>query len=127
MSWIKLLFGASAIYDLLLGLAFLFGMDSLFARFGVTPPNHPGYVQFPALILILFAGLYFQIASNPVRFRNLIPYGVGLKIAYAGIVFFYMLTSEIPAMWKPFAYADTLFAIGFIVAYLKLGRQGRNA
>jgi hypothetical protein len=42
---IKALFIVSAIYDGLLGAAFLFASGSLFQWFGVTPPNHPGYVQ----------------------------------------------------------------------------------
>ena len=36
-----------------LGLAFLASPAAIFEVFGVTPPNHPGYVQFPALLRFL--------------------------------------------------------------------------
>ena len=52
---ITALFIVSAIYDGLLGVAFLFGSGALFQWFGVTPPNHPGYAYFPAALLIVFA------------------------------------------------------------------------
>jgi hypothetical protein len=116
-NWIKPLFVIAGLYDGILGIAFLFFSSALFQRFGVEPPNHPGYVQFPALILLIFAAMFFRIAADPQKNRNLIPYGIALKIAYSGTVFWYQLTQGIPFMWIPWAWADVVFLILFLLAY----------
>jgi hypothetical protein len=117
MTWTRWPFIVSGIYDGLLGLTFLFLSGAIFSWAGVQPPNHPGYVQFPALLLLTFAAMFFQIARDPVRYRSLMPYGMALKAAYCGTVFYYQLTWGVPFMWIPFAWADLAFLILFILAY----------
>lgn len=121
--WIKPLFWIAGLYDGILGLAFLFSADRIFAHFEVMPPNHLGYVHFPALLLILFGLMFFAIAANPSRNRMLIPYGVGLKVAYCGTVFWHHLTEGVPAMWIPFAYADLIFLALFLIAWVRIPRD----
>ena len=58
MIWIRGVFGLAAAYDILIGLAFLVLGNSLFERFEVTPPNHPGYYEFPAALLVIFGVLF---------------------------------------------------------------------
>ena len=113
---ITALFIVSAIYDGLLGAAFLFGSGALFQWLGVIPPNHPGYVQFPAALLMVFAVMFVAIAVNPVKNRNLIPYGILLKLSYCGVVLFHWFTAGLPGMWKPFCIADLLFLILFALS-----------
>ena len=120
---ITALFVVSAAYDGLLGTAFLFASGSLFKWFGVTPPNHPGYVQFPAALLIVFAVMFMAIAMNPVRNRNLIPYGILLKVSYCGVVSFHWLTAGLPGMWKPFCVFDLFFLIAFTWAWAVLREE----
>jgi hypothetical protein len=119
-TWISVLFGVAAVYDGILGLAFLFAAPAVFAWFEVTPPNHFGYVHFPAALLIVFAILFAAVASNPIRNRNLIPYGVLLKAAYCGTVVFHWIGGGIPDLWKPFAVCDLAFGILFLWAYAAL-------
>ena len=114
---ISVLFIIAAIYDGVLGFTFLFAGNSIFSKFQVTPPNHWGYVQFPGALLLIFSLMFLSIAVKPIKNRNLIPYGILLKIAYCGVVFFYWLTSGIPIIWKPFAIVDVAFLILFIWAY----------
>ena len=83
----KLIFVIAGLYDGVLGIAFLFFHGAIFTLFAVEPPNHPAYVQFPALLLIIFAAMFFRIARDPVRNRELILYGCALKIAYCSTVF----------------------------------------
>ena len=124
---ITALFIVAAIYDGLLGVAFLFGSGALFLWFGVTPPNHPGYVQFPAALLIVFAVMFMAIAMNPVKNRNLIPYGIMLKASYCGIILFHWFTAGLPGMWKPFCIFDLVFLIAFAWAWTALrGKQAQN-
>jgi len=79
--------------------------------------NHFGYAQFPGALLIVFALMYLAIARRPVANRNLIPYGMLLKVSYCGVVFYHWLSAGIPGMWKPFAVIDLVFLILFAWAY----------
>jgi hypothetical protein len=117
---ISIIFAASGVYDGLLGLVFLVAPAAMYDRFHVTPPNHWGYVQFGAALLIIFALMFFQVAARPAANRNLIPYGFLLKVAYAGTVFAYWFTQGLPGMWKPFAFCDAAFAVLFAWSYVKL-------
>lgn len=124
---IRPFFVIAALYDGILGLAFLLAGGPMFWWFKVTPPNHMGYVQFPGLLLIVFAIMFLAVARKPVANRNLIPYGILLKASYCGVVFYYWLTSGIPGMWKPFAIGDAVFLVLFVMAYQALGKPGAGA
>ena len=116
-NWIKPLFIIAGLYDAVLAIAFLFFASALFEWFGVRPPNHLGYVKFPALLLLIFAAMFFRVAIDPVKNRDLIPYGIALKIAYCGTVFWYHFTGGVPSMWIPWAWADLAFLIVFVIAW----------
>jgi len=119
---VKGLFIIAALYEGVLGLIFLFFPGLAFEVFQVVPPNHLGYVQFPAILLVIFAAMFFRIAMDPVPNRFLILYGVALKAGYSGLVFYYMLTTSIPAMWVPWAWADLVFLVLFLWAWSFTGR-----
>jgi hypothetical protein len=121
-TWMQVVFGLSAIYDGVLGLLFLFFGTALYDLAGIERPNHMGYVHFPALLLIVFAFMYWRIASEPVKFRDLIPYGIGLKMSYCLVVFYHWFAGGIPAIWIPFAWLDVFFLIFFVMAWTKTGR-----
>lgn len=117
---ISVLFWIAAIYDGLLGLAFLlFGM-TIFATYNITPPNHIGYIQFPAALLIIFALMFASIAKRPATYRHLIPYGILLKVAYCSVVFGHWIAADLPWIWKPFAVCDTVFGVLFVLSFFKL-------
>ena len=116
------LFIIAALYDGLLGFAFLFSADALFQWFQITPPNHFGYVHFPAALLLVFALMFSAVARNPQRNRNLIPYGILLKISYCSVTGFHWLTTGLPSMWKPFIFYDLVFLALFVWAYVSLRR-----
>ena len=113
----------AALYDGILGIAFIFAAPKFFELAQVTPPNHFGYIHFPAALLLVFALMFCAIAKNPYKNRNLIPYGILLKLSYSGIVFFYWFTSGIPHIWKPFAIIDLAFMVIFFITYSILGNQ----
>jgi hypothetical protein len=121
-TWTKSLFVIAALYDGLLGLAFVFFPLTIFAYYGVEPPNHPAYVQFPALLLLIFAALFLRIAGNPAKNYSLIPYGIALKASYTGLAFWHAITTGIPAMWIPWAWVDLIFMIVFVFSWLHLRR-----
>lgn len=105
---ISILFLLVALYDGALGIVFLTAPAAVFAWGQVTPPNHFGYVQFPAALLIIFALMFIAVARDPAKHRDLMIYGMLLKAAYCGLAFWYWFTSGIPGMWKPFAVIDLL-------------------
>ena len=121
------LYVVAAIYDGLLGAAFLFASGCVFERFGVTPPNHPGYVHFPAALLLIFAAMFVAIAVDPVKNRNLIPYGILLKVSYCGVVMYHWFTAGVPAMWKPFCIADFVFIAFFVWAWVVTAKKPEAA
>ena len=118
---ISLLFVVAAVYDGLLGLLFILAGKQAFAWFSVPPPNHFGYVQFPAALLLVFALMFLAIARDPQANMNLIPYGILLKVSYCGVVFYHWLATDLPYIWKPFAIADLVFLALFIWAYTAQG------
>lgn len=120
---ITALFYVAFIYDAVLGLTFLVFQNRVFEWAAIPPPNHPGYIQFPALLLIVFGLLYLAVARNPVANRNLIPYGMMLKVAYCSVVFGHWFTAGLPGIWKPWAVFDLIFLLLFWGAYRALGKS----
>jgi len=122
INWIKRLFLVAALYDGALGLAFLIAPAEIFVMYGVEPPNHMAYVQFPAFLLIIFAIMFFRVSIDPVENRELILYGCGLKVSYCSLVVVYALTTGIPSMWTPWAWADIVFLVLFALSWKSLGK-----
>jgi len=120
---IRTLFGIAAIYDGLLGLAFLFAGPAIFETVALTPPNHWGYIHFPALLLMVFALMFAAVSRDPQGNRNLIPFGILLKASYCGVVFWHWASAGLPDLWKPWAFADFVFLLLFAWAWSHLGRQ----
>jgi hypothetical protein len=118
---VRILFVLASVYDGGLGGAFLVGAPQIFARFGVTPPNHWGYIHFPAGLLVIFALMFLAVAIHPIENRNLIAYGILLKLCFVGTVGWYWSQGGLPTMWKPFAVADFIFAVLFIWGRGRIG------
>ena len=116
-NWIKPVFVIAGLYDSILGILFLAIPYRIFEIFQITPPNHIGYLQFPALLLIIFGIMFFQIAKDPISNRHFILYGILLKFSYCIVVFSHWIIGNIPFIWVPFAFIDLLFLILFLVIY----------
>ncbi len=120
---ITALFAVAALYDGLLGLIFLTAAGSIYQWFDITPPNHFGYVHFPAALLLVFALMFAAVALAPHRNRNLIPYGILLKVSFCSVAFYHWFATGIPTMWKPLAICDLVFIVPFVWAYRNLGKE----
>lgn len=125
--WRRWLFYLAALYDGILGIVFLLAWPWIFRLFDVTPPNHGGYVQFPAFLLLIFGAIFLRIARDPDGNRDLIVYGMGLKAAYSGLVFWYQITTGVPFMWVPWAWVDLIFLALFALARRPLAHPGPRA
>jgi hypothetical protein len=120
---ITTLFLVAAAYDGLLGLVFLVAPGAVFRGTGVPEPNHLAYVQFPAALLLIFAAMFTAVARDPRGHRDLIVYGILLKIAYCSLAFWYWFTAGIPGLWKPFAVIDAVMGAIFAWSYAELGKS----
>ncbi|MBF0523133.1 MAG: hypothetical protein HQL24_08775 [Candidatus Omnitrophica bacterium] len=121
--WIKPFFIVAGLYDGILGMLFLLFPQQLLSMANITPPNHVGYIHFPALLLIIFATMFFNIARDPAANRNLILYGIFFKASYSGVVLFHWAQAAIPLMWVYFAFFDLIFLVIFIVAKKKIASE----
>jgi hypothetical protein len=119
--WIASLFWIASAYDGILGAVFLVAPLATFDWFRVTHPNHVGYVQFPAALLIVFAAMFAAVALDPFKRRTLILYGMGLKASYCLVAGGHWLIAGIPSMWKPFVLVDLAMLVLFLAAYIALG------
>ncbi len=117
---ISSLFYVGCLYDLILGLLFALVPVAVFNWYDIVPPNHLGYVQFPALLLLVFALMFWNAARKPVENRILVPYMILFKLSFAIVVILYWIAGDVPALWKPFAIFDLIFAAAFYWVYGKL-------
>lgn len=116
-AWMKVMFVIAGVYDAALGFLFLVAGTAIYRYAGVTPPNHIGYVQFPALLLITFGIMFLEIAKDTIKHRDLILYGVALKASYCGVIFWHELHGGIPMLFLPWAWADLAFLVLFLIAW----------
>jgi hypothetical protein len=86
LSMVRLLFVIAGLYDFVIGLTFLFFGAQLFDAAGVPQPKHWAYIQFGSLLLMIFGTMFLAIACDPAGKRNLIPYGMMLKLSYARLL-----------------------------------------
>jgi len=115
------LFYLAALYDGILGLAFVVAPHSVLRTVNVPAPYHLGFVQFPAALLIVFAIMFLTVGRRPIDNRNLIPYGILLKVSYCSVVVPYWFLGRLSFIWKPFAIIDLVFGVLFWFAYRELG------
>lgn len=123
---VRILFIIAGVYDFVIGLTFLFFGPRLFDAAGVPHPNHWAYIHFGSLMLVIFGLMFFAVAGNPLANRNLIPYGILLKLSYASLAGYYWITTDCPTLFKPFAVIDAVMLVAFWMAYTAC-RQGEIA
>ena len=64
----------------------------------------------PFKIPVTFTIMFIKIASNPVKNRELIPFGILLKISYCGVIFYHWFTYSYKP--KSVACVATIYLIG---------------
>lgn len=121
IKYVKILFFVGALYDGFFGVMGILFPYLAFQIFEVTAPNHAGYVQFPAILLLIFGVMFYQVARDPITNRVFMLYGVALKVGYSGLIFYYLLTSGIPGMWVPWAWIDLVFLVLFLLSWRYTG------
>ena len=115
-TWGCLLLTIAGLYDGGLGAIFVFAAPAVFSYFQVPVPSHWGYVHFAVAMLMIFGLMFFIAAANPAGNRNLIGFGMLLKIAYVSVVSYHWMHGDVPSIFKLFLVVDIawFFVLGWV-------------
>jgi len=118
--WIRAIFICAGLFESFNGLVFLIIPAKVFKAVNLTLPADIELLQLIALITLVFAVMYFNIAKNPAANRNLIPYAILGNVSFCLVVFFHRLTGDMPDVWVSTAFINLAFLTGFIMSYKAL-------
>lgn len=118
----RLFLTLAGLYDGLLGIAFLLDAPHLFTLCNIPAPLHWGYVHFGAALLLIFALMFFVAAAYPAGNRNLIAFGMLLKIAYIGVVLYHWLHGGVPLVFQAFLICDAVWFFVLAWTFRTVGR-----
>lgn len=110
----KSLFLVAGLYDFILGLIFFLFYVSIYKYFGITLPNHPEYVQAPALFIAILGIMFFYVYRNMYKNVDMVKIGILSKAAYSGLAFYHYFFTSLPVIFVIFAWFDLAFLILFV-------------
>lgn len=111
------LFLIAALYDFILGVAFLFFYKYIYNLLGMNLPENPAYLTFCALLIALFGVLLFMIYLDLNYARRMVIYSILIKFGYISTVLYYYFVVGKDYVDMPFllfAGFDLIFAVLFI-------------
>jgi len=90
-----------------------------------TPPavTHPEFYYGFAAVTTVWQIAFLVIASDPVRFRPLMPVAVMEKAGWIGTLVVLYATGQISASVFPFGAVDSLIGLLFAIAFVKTGHE----
>ena len=114
--WYRSLFWIAAVYDVALGIAFLFFATPIFEWIGIedTLPEYTSYISLLAAFLFVIGVAYVLIALGDLhRNRDLITVGILYKVAYFSVALWYLIDGVYPHIlfFYVFGLADLVFAV----------------
>jgi len=106
----------AALYDIVLGIAFFFLFDPLFAALGIALPNNTSYIHLTAGFVFVQGLGYWFVYQDPPANLGIVKLGIVYKTVFAGLAFFYLAIGQLlhPA-FLVFAMADLAFLVGFVL------------
>ncbi len=119
---VRLLLTVAGFYDGILGAIFLVAAPRAFSLAGIPVPSQWGYVHFGAALLLIFALMFFAAALQPHGNRNLIAFGMLLKIAYVAVVGNEWMHGGVPLVFIAFGVCDLVWLFGLGWAFYVIGR-----
>ena len=116
-------FLVAALYDLLLGAAFIILGEQLLSAIGMELPPHVAYIQLAAVFIFVQGLSYALVYRNPLSNLGIVRVGVAYKAAYAGLALWYLLIGLLPSVFfLPWAAIDVAFLVGFVLFLREAGR-----
>lgn len=124
--WYRILFWVAAIYDLTLGVVFLFLYRPAFSALGIEDalPEHISFLSLIAAFLFVIGVAYVFIARGDlVRNRDLIAVGALYKLAYFSVALWYLVGGVYPhiVFFVVFGLADLAFLIAMVECWWYVG------
>lgn len=125
MKFAKRVFGAAAIWGLLV-------VPPLFFLYGTvgqrTPPaiTHPEYYYGFASVTTAWQIAFLMIATDPVRFRPLMPVAVLEKFGWLATLTILFAQRRVDSSVLPFGAVDLVFGILFGVAFVVTAESSKN-
>lgn len=113
----------AAVYDGLLGLSFFLFYRHIYGWFAITLPNHPGYIQLPALFIAIMGLADYYVYLDPLRNRDLVKIRILMKLAYSLLCFYHYFFNALPVLWMNIA----VFNLVFIMPYLMFLQRSKAA
>ena len=127
--WYRILFWLAAIYDLTLGIVFLFFYRPVFEALGIedTLPEHTSFLSLIAAFLFVIGIAYVFIARGDlVRNSDLVAVGALYKLAYFSVALWYLIGGVYPhiVFFVVFGLADLAFLIAMVECWWFVRRLG---
>jgi hypothetical protein len=117
-------FLVAALYDILLGAAFLVFGEQVLAAIGMELPPHIAYIQLAAVFVFVQGLSYLLVFFDPPGNLGLVRIGVAYKAGYAGLALWYLVLGILPSVFFiPWAIVDVLFMVGFVLFLRAAGRS----
>jgi len=111
----KALFLTAAIYDIVLGITFLFFYRPVYRFLNIPVPEYPAYLSLSGAFVIVVGIAYYMIYLNIHRNRDLVKVGTLYKLAYCLIVFYYFSVEYLPHnLFLIFGIIDMFFFFLFV-------------
>ncbi|HOW87349.1 MAG TPA: hypothetical protein PKV84_01660 [Candidatus Omnitrophota bacterium] len=121
----KVYFWVVGVYDILLGGAFLLFYKAIYGFFNITPANHPGYIYFPAAVIVAGGIGEFLIAKNPLCNTDLVIVRLLMKLSFAVIIFYYFFKQSVPIIFVIIACLSTISVVKSLF-FLSWARSATN-
>ena len=116
-----------AVYDGLIGLAFLFLAGPLFRIFGIEPAADPVYIQLAAGLIAIMGLGFFLAWRDPLVNGDLVLLGAVFKAFYILLALFAFVRGAVPhPVFLLFAVVDIVFLVVF-VRFLRETGAARSA
>lgn len=131
LTYYKGLFLLAAVYDLILGLVFIFFSKTAFMLIGIPEklPAFEGYLSLIGAFLLVIGIAYYLIYKGDFKKNiDLILIGLLYKVAYCSIAFYYTLIGDIPHIifFALFGVLDFIMVILMTECYMWVKKEAIN-
>ena len=116
----------AAIYDALLGLSFFLFYERVYGWFAITPPNHPGYVQLPAIFIAIMGLADYYVYLDIVRNRDIVKIRILMKLAFSLLCFYHYFFGSLPTLWVSIAVFNFVFVVPYLL-FLRASATGATS
>jgi hypothetical protein len=116
MRFSKWVFASAGVWGVLVVTPLFLALDTIGRRFPPAITHREFYYGF-AGVTLAWQLVFFVIASDPVRFRPLMPVAVFEKIVWLATLVVLYAQNRIGSSAGPFGAADLVFGALFVLAY----------